>query len=206
MAIELNLLPREVCAAQARARHVRTWITCGAPVLLVLLGLLALDGVRGVQAADLRDQVAGLTRTLSARRAEVKNLTESLAEATLHLKRSDALRAKRNWSDVLVFIGRHMPKECWLESVATDPDSPSPGTPVAPAKAAAGKTNAPTTVTIDAPRKLRIGGHSLDSAAPLTFVANLKESGVFAKVALEHSVLEPDARLPRFRFEVLVEW
>lgn len=208
-AIEINLLPPEFQQAQARARHVRNWLVgLIAPVLLLLV-LLGVDGVRGVQADELRRTSEDLQSELSARRAEVRGLTAAAAVAALQLQRSDALRSKRAWSTLIDLVGQCMPAECWLESLATDPELPasSPAAPPVTGSAPSGGTpQQPATVTIDAPRKLRIAGYATSAGQPLAFVTNLKQTGTFKSVNLERSVLESELGQARFRFEIICEW
>lgn len=211
-ALEINLLPQEIQAAQARARHMRGWIAALIPPSLLLLLLLGIDGVRSVQADELRKTSEQLQSDLTAGRAEIRGLSGSVAQATLQLQRSDALRSKRAWSALIDLIGQCMPTDCWLDSLATDPELPSAtpmAMPVAPsvsATSANGRTDLPVTVTIDAPRKLRLVGFSLSAGEPLAFVTNLKQTGVFSAVSLERSVLESESSQARFRFEIMCEW
>ena len=61
-------------------------------------------------------------------------------------------------------------------------------------------------VTIEAPRKLRIAGYAPVAAHPYDIVSSLKETDVFASVALERSEREPVLDGSYFRFELVCEW
>lgn len=206
MSVRLNLLPHELQQAQARNRHIQVWSAVIVPVAAVLCALLIVDGVRRVQADDVRDRNDDLQEELEIRRSEVRSLTESVAEVSLHLQRSDALRAKRNWSGMLALIGKCMPQSCWLTSLATDPEVAPAGAAISISSKAGSAGQVAGAVTIEAPRRLKIAGFALDAAEPHLFVANLKQTEVFKVVRLEQSLLQQEFDPPRFRFELVCEW
>jgi len=209
----LNLIPAAVQFAQSRRRRLRRWsVLVGAAAAAASLPALA----QWVQERNLSElRAAGQTAqvNLGSARAELKALTLESGDLFLRLERAKALRSKRNWSGMLSLLASALPADCWLSSLATDPDIPPPvpitPKPAAPAPVTAG--NAPekagaAQVTIDAPRRLRIVGHSGDASGPLAFVLKLKETGVFRDVILERTQrASADPQTP-FRFEMVCEW
>jgi len=203
----LNLLPREYQQAQRRIRRVRAWAAVLLPAAGIVAALLAVDGVQDVRAEELRLENDRIQEQLNDRRSEVRRLAAAADEALVRLQRSDALRAKRNWSGMFQLFAECMPAACWLESVATDPDMPpASGGLVSPARPAGADSAKTANIAIEAPRKVRLRGYALDAAEPLGFVAKLKQSGVFQSVTMERSVYESEGKPPRFRFELICEW
>jgi outer membrane murein-binding lipoprotein Lpp len=209
--ITLNLLPESVQAAQARRRHVKRWA--------LILAVTAVAGtipagahwMQHLQIEELGAQSEKLQSDLAAARVELRTATAEANDAFLRLERAKALRSKRAWSGMLALIGSCLPKQCWLNSIATDPEVPGAGpvarSPLPPAATpGAAASEKPAVVTIEAPRKLRISGEALDSADPLSFVAKLKESQVFRNVILERSLRERPEQESQFRFELICEW
>ena len=208
--IILNLVPESVQAAQARRRHVKRW----ALVLVVtaVAGTVPAGAhwMQHLRIEELGAQSEKLQSDLAAARVELRTATAEANDAFLRLERAKALRAKRAWSGMLALIGSCLPKQCWLTSIATDPDVPS-SAPVVhktlpPATPGATAAEKPAVMTIEAPRRLRITGEALDSADPLSFVARLKETQVFREVILERSLRERPEQESQFRFELICEW
>jgi hypothetical protein len=94
-----------------------------------------------------------------------------------------------------------------LSTVSTDPPAPAGHKPVPPRQTPEpGKHAEVRPVTIDAPRKLIISGHSLSATGPLALVTNLKQQNLFTRVVLEKSLRNAQEQEARFEFEVVVEW
>lgn len=201
----VNLIPQDVRLAHTQRRRLRGWCGLAVGALGVFALTLMFDHERRAEAAQwvvehnrLQDELAEARGTLRAETGEANR-------ALRQLERAGALRTKRAWSAVLNLLGRCMPPTCWLRSVATDPAAPPPGSSAHNPEPQASTGDA-STLFIEAPRKLRIIGYALDSAHPHTFVINLKETGVFAKVRLERTLRTPVAGGEYFQFELLCEW
>jgi len=212
----VNLIPEAVLVAQVRRRHAKGWS------LLVLAagGLSAiptlLDWSRQAHAAELRGESARLQRELESTRTQLRTTSEEATRVFLEVERANALRSKRAWSAMFALIVSCLPSDCWLASIATDPESPPGGAqPPRPAgvkpKSGAGERE---TVTIEAPRKLRMIGYAENDRQSLAFVSNLKESRVFQNVLLERTIRAPDVASGQagaqggviYQFEVVCEW
>ncbi len=225
--VTVNLIPEGVQAAQARGRHIGRWAVCFAVTSAVAVVPLGAHWMQHVRIDELRAQSDKLQIDLAAARTELKTATAAANDAFLRIERAKALRTKRAWSNMLALIGSCLPKDCWLTSIATDPDVPSVGPPLRkaapstdPASSAASKEGQrgstlgpekPAVVTIDAPRKLRMFGEATDATQPLSFVTRLKESQVFREVTLERSLREKSnpgdgADESNYRFELICEW
>ncbi|MFH1107978.1 MAG: hypothetical protein V1790_02100 [Planctomycetota bacterium] len=220
--VTLNLLPESVQAAQAQRRHAKRWALILAAAAVAGAVPAGAHWMQHVQIEELGAQSEKLQNDLAAARVELRTATAEANDAFLRLERAKALRSKRAWSGMLALIGSCLPKQCWLTSIATDPEVPPAGpvarSPLPPAATPAADPPAsplikggkrgfePAVVTIEAPRKLRISGEALDSADPLSFVAKLKESQVFRDVILERSLRERPEQESQFRFELICEW
>lgn len=209
----INLIPLTVQIARARQRRFRRWaILVGATAAASLIPAMA-QWTRERKLDDLRAARQTAEHEMNSARAELKALTTQSHELLLRLERANALRSKRNWSGMFSLLASALPAECWLTSLATDPDIPPPIQVIAkPATAAGGapgkapSANPPGPVSIDAPRRLRIAGNSRSASDPLAFVLKLKESGVFRDVVLERTQrVNADPTSP-FRFEMVCEW
>jgi Tfp pilus assembly protein PilN len=212
--ITINLIPKSIQIAQAYRRRAKQWVVAIA-VAVVIAAVPAVAHWRQHGDIDeLRLSSDRLQTEVAAARAELKAVSSQANELVLRSERANALRGKRSWSSMLALIANCLPKECWLTSLATDPAVPSAAPPArkappaAPAVAprAAAQPEQPAVVTIDAPRKLRIHGHSGDATQPLAFVARLKESHVFRDVSLERTHRAGEDPAAPFKFEVLCEW
>ncbi|MDO8631965.1 MAG: hypothetical protein Q7R41_15880, partial [Phycisphaerales bacterium] len=185
---------------------------------------LVLDWNRRTHAAELRNEHDRLQQELGATRAQLRTTSAEATRVFLEVERSNALRSKRAWSAMFALIASCMPADCWLASVATDPEAPAGGASPRPAVAVVPdpglNAGAPKEggkreiVTIEAPRRLRMIGYAENDTQPLAFVTNLKESRVFQSVLLERAMRAPDvAAGPSgpsggtvYQFEVVCAW
>lgn len=211
--VAVNLIPESIQAAQARRRHLKRWAGCLTVTTIVAVVPLAAHWLQHMRKDKLQRQNDQLQMEVTTARAELKTVTAAANEAFQRVERAKALRSKRAWSSMLAFIGSCLPKECWLTSISTDPDVPSAApqtprsSPPAATPGAANPSKAPEPpVTIDAPRKLRMAGSSLDATQPLFFVATLKDSRVFREVTLERCLREKPEDESHFRFDLVCEW
>ena len=175
-----------------------------------------LDWSRQAHAAELRIENARLRQELESTRERLRTTSAEATRVFLEVERANALRSKRAWSAMFALIVSCLPSDCWLASLATDPDSPPGGAP-SPRLATAGpKTGGGEreTITIEAPRKLRMIGYAESDRQALAFVSNLKESRVFPKVTLDRTIRAPDVTQDQsgatgadvYQFEVVCEW
>jgi hypothetical protein len=231
----VNLIPESVLVAQTQRRHAKSWTL----LVLAAAGLSAvpvvLDWSRRVHAAELHDESDRLQQELGSTRSQLAATSAEATRVFLEVERANALRAKRAWSAMFALIASCMPADCWLASVATDPEAPAGGAsprsvvavvpnpgvhpPPSPPLARGGAEGVKDggkreIVTIEAPRRLRMIGYAENDTQPLAFVTNLKESRVFQSVLLERAVRAPDAAadpsVPSggsiYQFEVVCEW
>jgi hypothetical protein len=220
----VNLIPESVLVAQTQRRHAKSWTL----LVLAAAGLTAvplmLDWSRRTHAAELRDESDRLRQELGSTRLQLRTTSAEATTVFLEVERANALRSKRAWSGMFALIASCMPADCWLASVATDPDAPAGGAPPRPVVAVIPNpginAGAPKEggkreiVAIEAPRRLRMIGYAENDTQPLAFVTNLKESHVFRSVLLERAVRTPDvAAGPSgpsggtvYQFEVVCEW
>jgi len=205
--VSVNLIPAATQAAHRQKRRLKVW---GA-MALVSAGLLAVplavNWYQSFRAAELTVENERLQQRLTTTRLELRALTTSANQLLQQLNRARALRAKRAWSGMIALVGANMPQGCWLKSIATDPGAPT-GTGSKSGRASDGDIgrDGGMTVTIDAPRKMRLTGYATDAAEPHRFVANLKNTQVFSRIALEHSRREPVLDDHYFLFELVCEW
>ncbi len=214
----INLIPAEINRAAARRVRFIRWA-----VVVALAGLLAaipysLTLSRSAVAAELREEVDRLDQETTGVRSQLRLATSRAQELLSELERSKALRGKRAWSSMFALIAACLPADCWLQSVATDPETPSAAVARSAAVHAAPVTGAVRvedplrreTVTIEAPQKMRLVGFSTSDSQPLVFVGNLTESRAFAHVALQRATRAPDGKdageKPLYQFEIVCEW
>ncbi len=211
----INLIPEAVLVSQAQRRHAKGWLILVLMFAALNVLPLALDWSRRAHAVKLRDESARIQREVVSSRSQLRATSAEATRVFLEVERARALRSKRAWSSMFALIASCMPSECWLVSVATDPETPgggvAPQRPAAPPKAAGDEKE---TVTIEAPRKLRILGYALSDTQPLAMVTNLKESNVFESVLLERALRAPDVAPGEsakpdgalYQFEIVCEW
>lgn len=201
----VNLIPQDVRLAQSQRRRLRGWCGVAVGALAVFALALMFDQEKRAEAAQLVIEHNRLQDELAEARGKLRAEAREAGRALRQLERAGALRTKRAWSAVFNLLARCMPPTCWLRSVATDPAAPPPGSSAHKPDPQA-STREASPLFIEAPRKLRIIGYALDAAHPHTFVTNLKETGVFAKVSLERTLRTPVAGGEYFQFELLCEW
>jgi len=203
---DMNLIPADIRLSLVRQRHLRRWSLALSAAGIALMVVLTIDWVDRANAGELRVQSGRIQSDQQAVRKELESVRAEANQVLLQIERAKALRAKRAWSGMFALIGSSMPDDCWLTSVATDPDRPRVVASNAPSAKAKSENESRGPVTIDAPRKLRIAGYAHDAAEPHAFVANLKETGVFLAVTLESSKVEPVLDGSYTRFELVCEW
>lgn len=210
----INLIPHEVRQAEAiRTRLVR-WAVAVAIAALVGLVPYMMEISQKAKAATLQAEVDRLDEEATAIRTKLRAATASAQKTQSELERSKALRGKRSWSGMLALIASSMPQDSWLQSISTDPETPPAGLarvsgPVAVSATTPTVPAVPESVTIEAPRRLRLVGFSTSDAEPLNFVENLTESGVFSRVALQKATRAPNSELgdlASYQFEIVCEW
>lgn len=205
--VNINLIPVRVHRAQTCREHFKRWMISLAIGLLALGVSSGAEWARGVEAGELRGRAQQLQTNVEEARARLMSV-RSKASGVLHqIERATALRAKRPWSGIFALIDSCMPEGCWLTTIATDPATPAarsrPSTVRAIRKPDEPKHRA---VTIETPRKLRIGGYATEMAEPLAFVMQLEKRGVFTQVRLVGSQSEPILDGTYFKFEIVCEW
>jgi len=202
--VNVNLIPVHVHRAQTCREHFKRWMICLAVALLALGVSLSAEWARSVEAGGLRAQAQQLQTNVKAARTGLASVRVK-ANGLLHqIERARALRAKRAWSGIFALIDSCMPEGCWLTTIATDP-----ATPAATARPRGShKTDVtkPQAVTIETPRKLRIGGYATEMVEPPAFVMQLEKRGIFTQVRLVGSQSEPVLDGTYFKFEIVCEW
>ncbi|MCO6436327.1 MAG: PilN domain-containing protein [Phycisphaerae bacterium] len=204
----VNFIPDDVVLRQLRRVHLRRLAVMGGIAVALVLAAAAFDTWDKARIGALKSQVVEAESLVGALRVEVQKLAGQAGDLQLRIDRADALRSKREWSGVLALLSQTMPSGCWLTSVATVPPRPGRNQNAAVSAPAADEKQGAvrTSITIDAPRKLTLGGYAAEVAEPSVFVSRLKESGAFRDVSLVGTHRETLAEGPFFRFEVVCEW
>ncbi len=204
----VNFIPLARRIARTRRRHMKAWAVAATVAAAILAVPTVRQGMQRAEAAHLRTHYDQELAQLQALKIEVRAASDQATNARIRLERAANLRAKRNWSGMVALIAKCLPEGCWLTSLRTDPAAPGAAaasrrrTPLGNDK----ESDASKTVTIDAPRKLRIAGYAAAAAEPHAFVAELKNAGVFARVELEHVMREAVLDGSYFRFQLVCEW
>ena len=205
--ISVNLIPRDVRLGQALRRRLWRWASLAMVGLLLLGASAGFDFARRGTADELRATNAGLQVQVTRAQTNLRTITAELMSAWNQLEHATALRTKRAWSGMIALIARSMPENCWLTSIATDPDKPLPikrSSRRTASKKDSGKE--PEVVVIDAPRRLKIIGYAERASEPNEFVDRLNHTGVFHLVELERSQREPILDGSYYRFQLFCEW
>lgn len=205
--ISINLIPRNVRLAQALHRRLWRWASLAVVGLLLLGASAGFDFARRGTADELRATNADLQVQVTRAQSNLRTITAELMSARNQLEHATALRTKRAWSGMIALIAGSMPENCWLTSIATDPDKPvliRRKSRKAASKKAGEKE--PEMVVIDAPRRLKIMGYAKRASEPNEFVDRLNRTGVFRLVELEQSQREPILDGSYYRFQLFCEW
>ena len=206
--ISINLIPRDVRRRQTQRRRLWRWASLAMVGLLLLGASAGFDFARRGTVDQLRATDESLQVKVTRARADLQTITAELMSARNNLEHATALRTKRAWSGMIALIARTMPENCWLTSIATDPDKPTAGRRNSRKKPAkkkpAGKEQ--EVVVIDAPRRLKITGYAREASEPNEFVDRLNHSGAFRLVELERSQREPILDGSYYRFQLYCEW
>lgn len=205
--ISINLIPRDVRRRQTQRRRLWRWASVAMVGFLLLGASAGFDFARRGAADKLRANDADLQIEVTRARADLQMITAELMSVRNNLEHATALRTKRAWSGMIALIAGSMPENCWLTSIATDPERPLAGKPGRrkPAK----KKNSgkePEVVIIDAPRRLKIVGYAQKASEPNEFVERLNHTGVFHLVELKQSQREPILDGSYYRFKLYCEW
>lgn len=210
----INLIPHDIRQSQVlRVRLFRWSMVLGLSAGVALAPYLVVRS-QAARTARLQEQLDRLDHEAASLRGSLRVATTRAQQARSEVERSRALRGKRSWSGMFALIASHLPGDCWLQMVSTDPETPAAGYNRVASSAMSPQANGtaapvPETVTIEAPRKLRLVGSSTNDAQPLVFVENLMNSGVFSRVALQKALRSPASENndhASYQFEVLCEW
>jgi len=208
--LAINLIPEQLQLAQEKRIRIQRWSATLALALLILALPIGIEWYRGTALQSLRNSHQAVSAHLAQRRTELKKITQEAAALQSQIDRAKTLRAKRSWSALLAMFARSMPEELWLTDLATDPASPgaaAPTAPTAPASPPDPKADkAPATISIEAPRKLRLSGFAADHVNLYAFMENLKASGAFSEVLLLASGVQHGASPPAVFFELSCAW
>lgn len=205
--VGIDLIPQSARFARARRRHVKAWASALGAAAALLAVPLVIAWSQHADIVRLRRRADELQSGLAVARGKLRTLTATAKATLTRLDRAKALRSKRAWSSILAVIDERMTPGSWLTSIATDPKSPSARGGSSRKRRTRGKEQeSKTSVTIEAPRKLRIAGYATAAGEPHQLVRNLKSSGIFTAVTLEDSRREPALDASYYRFEVVCEW
>ncbi len=212
MTVWFNLIPLPVQRAQARRRALRRW-SAGLCLCAVAVGMALGVGHRQQgRIGALSKRLEQLRANVTHVRAELQQTTAEVVEIKSRLDRARAIRRKRAWTGLLETVASVLPATCWLSSFATVPERPNARAvrvePRRPAVGAAApeKVQQAKTVTLDAPRELKLSGFALDAAEPQRIVARLKKTGLFRQVTLEDVERGRGRMEDVFRFSVRCTW
>lgn len=210
----INLIPHEIRHTHVvRARLIRWSMVLGLSAVVALAPYLVVRS-QTARTAALQEQLDRLDQEAASLRGSLRVATTRAQQALSEVERSRALRGKRSWSGMLALLASSLPSDCWLQIVSTDPETPAAGYNRVASSAMSPQANGaaapvPETVTIEAPRRLRLVGSSTNDAQPLVFVENLMNSGVFSRVALQKALRSAGSENndhASYQFEVLCEW
>ncbi len=214
--IGVNLLPLPRRLARLRRRRTLHWcVILGAEIAIGLAPVIAAT-IQSSRLDGLVDQQEALASRMTEARAELAGLIQQNKGVTEEIDRASAFRNKRAWSALLALVGRKLPADVWLESVATDPAMPAAGAaprgaskPATPQPAPAttpGAAPATESVVIDSPRKLVLKGQSQSYESLQGYAVALQEAGAFQRVTLGRSVKGSGPQGDAYRFEISCEW
>lgn len=205
--IHINLIPKSVQIEHRRRKHTKRWIVACLCSAIVVALPWCYDRFNQMKAESISKENQQTLTTLHATQLQLQNLKQIVHDAELKLRRANSLRQKRPWSGMMTLIATAMPARSWIISIATIPEIPSAsGRRSARMVSQSVKKSGNKTVTIEAPRKLKIVGYAVDASEPMLFVSKLKAFGVFDNVILQRSYLEPVEDGKYFRFELVCEW
>lgn len=227
--IGVNLIPMSIRQAQAVRRRVLGWAMAASVVAGAGSFPAVLATVQAARLSSLEGEQLGLSGALSRLRREHTETVSQIEAIHNEIERATTFRQKREWSALLALIGRAMPSDVWLESIATDPALPAataapktavPATPASASTATGGVSSSPAqaagasgAVTIEAPRKLNLQGMSRTYESIQVYAANLVGTGVFSSVVLGRSTsgsAGPGSGAPgageAYRFLIVCEW
>ena len=204
----VNLIPLTRQIARTRRRHMKVWAVAATVAAAILAVPMVHRGMQRAEAAHLRTGYDQELAQIQVLRIQVRAASRQATDARIRLERAAILRAKRNWSGMAALIAMCLPDGCWLTSLRTDPAAPGASDAFRRRAPLGDAMDSETskTVTIEAPRKLRIAGYAAAAAEPHVFVAELKNAGIFTQVELEHVMREAVLDGSYFRFELVCEW
>lgn len=205
--VTVNLIPEAMRMSLRRRQHIQRWSLAVAVILGMLAFALGADWLNRTEAGELQAKSKEMTLRIDALRTHLSEVTALADQASLQLRRAEALRAKRPWSGMLELVDSSMPESCWLISLSTDPAQPSATSNGRnSARAARNKVKEIEPVSIETPRKLKLVGFASEPAQPYEFVIRLQKTGAFETVHLVRARRQPLLGGDYFQFEIVCEW
>lgn len=205
--IEINLIPKQILVIRSRQRRALRWLSSCGMAVAVLVGIAGIDWLNRAEAYKLTKRRDDLRGKQTEVRLQLDSLRTVSHEFQMQIERARALHAKRPWSGMLSMTAMHLSDAMWLTQFSTIPETPTARSSRARKKQDDGEeTEEDPTVTIDAPRQLKLEGYAVNASDPTTLVAALQAESIFEDVKLVQSQRYEQKDDVRFKFEIICSW
>jgi hypothetical protein len=203
--IGIDLMPKPIKLAVLRRNRLRTWsaiLTVAAALASIPMAYELLNQHRLGKATAANHQRAQLLREAKQSLLAVQSEAQSQAD---QIAFSDALRAKRNWSDLLALMADAEGHDVWLVSIqsAIKPARQGSALPVQPT---AGEAVPSGEVVLEGPQCLILEGYAPDHARLYVLMADLRDRGNFEDVDLSRAGVETFETGTAVRFRLECQW
>ncbi len=212
--ININLIDPKIISARRRIRRMRGWLTL--IVLTMLVGTVpaGVEYARERKLRTLTTEQQSLVKQLQSGKTQLDKIDADVRTLESQIARADTLRTKRSWSRLLGNIGRLMPEQMWLESIATDPVRPRRGSlDLRPKKEKKKKTATKKPVSeeskiirLEASEGLILEGYTQQHRHLYKFIENLKQANYFSNIELTRAAEEPVLSAKAVRFKIVCRW
>lgn len=202
----VNLIPVSEREARAARRRARKWVIALFCTFPLMMGSFLFCMYQAGVADDAAAENQQVIQSIQASRAVLKELRSQVRHWDSRIRRARRMRDKRRWSALVTRLVDAIPTGVWLTSLASQPAAPGG---MGGVRVDMGETKDGKKVKefdVEAPRGLVVKGGCVDPAAPLRFVAALKQSGMFASIGHEHVQQSGGSADGTFQFEIHCNW
>lgn len=186
--LSVNFVPAPRRISRKRQACIKLWIaiTCAYSVVLALV-FVVYQSMAGSAVENVDNELAQVSRDIQSTNKQISDVTPSLNESRLTLQASRAVGNQPDWSVLLALLASRLNDRVVLSHCSLTPQNAgTAATPTAP-RIGIGRATPPDAKTKSGPShfNLDVRGLAKTQASLSTFVLELEQAGLFARVVLQ---------------------
>lgn len=209
LSIPVNFVPAPRRISRQRQSRIKLWIaiTCAYSVVLAVV-FAVFQSMAGSAVENVDQELGQVSSDIQSTNQNISEVLPSLTESRLTLQASRAVGNQPDWSVLMALVASRLNERvvlshCSLTPQRTGTDSSSPTAvrigrgPAAKTQGAANQNSGPDFFNLD------VRGLARTQAALSTFVLELEQAGLFAKVVLQDAQRVEFAKGEAIQFQIV---